>query len=527
VIVPLVKAATDRRLLGATIDWRPRQVDLLQLFGRDDLRLVVVSAGRQGGKTSAAVATAIWNATMRDDLDAEMRRGQTRYVLICAPREDQSREVIQVAAGMVFESPALRDFATVKADRIDFVLPSGARTAIRALPANPRSIRGMTASLTIIDEAAWLNTDDASVVTDERMIEALEGSMSVFDAKGLSKLVLVSTPAGESGRFYELFRDIEAGLIPNAAVMQAPAWELNPALDTEDWKESKRRLLGVDGFEQEHGARLVAGGGQFFDLRGVEFEDGPAPPEAGRGWVAGLDPAFHADRFGVVLVGESIEEPGVLLVGRVEAIAPGEKRRSLDLRRAREDRTLERVWELIEPYQPRVVTDQHQADAVQSFFGRLGASARVVNLTGPIQTAAFTSTRARLMDGSLRLWRHPLLVEELRRVRARDTESIVMPRFGGGHCDAASALALAVFELRHATGAPPGDARGGGPTLTGSGLEEALTGSGRLAVRAGRTRTRVGLRGLVAAAAGWIGSSDERGRGRPAVARYGRVVPRG
>jgi hypothetical protein len=125
---------------------------------------------------------------------------------------------------------------------------------------------------------------------------------------------------------------------------------------------------------------------------------------------------------------------------------------SFDQRRAREDRTLERVWEIVEPYRPRVVTDQHQADAVSSFFGRQGLAVDVAHLTGPLQTAMFTSTRARLMDGSLRLWRHAQLLEELRRVRARDTEVIVLPRFGGGHCDIASALALAAYELRHVDG---------------------------------------------------------------------------
>jgi hypothetical protein len=110
------------------------------------------------------------------------------------------------------------------------------------------------------------------------------------------------------------------------------------------------------------------------------------------------------------------------------------------------------VWELVEPYRPRIVTDQHQCDAVSSFFGREGLAVDVVHLTGPLQTAAFTSTRTRLVDGSLRLWHHPLLIEELRRVRARDSEAIVLPRFGGGHCDIACAVALAAYELRHVDG---------------------------------------------------------------------------
>ncbi len=451
-IVPLVKACQDPRLLGATLTWRPKQLEMLKLFGDDNLRLVAAAAGRQGGKSSGATATGIWGCTMRDDLDALMPRGRTRYCLLASPTESQSRELIRLAASMIEASEALRSLAVVKADEIVFSLPSGAATALRALPANPRSVRGMTASLVIADECAHFNREDQTV-NDVEMLRALEGSMSVFDAAGKSKAILISTPRGQSGEFYRLFTEAQSGVLSRAVAFQAPAWVLNPALDTEQWREEKRQLLGVDGFLQEHGAEFVVGGGQFFDLRGIELEEAPARPEDGRKWVAGLDPAFHADRFGVALVGESIEEKGVLLVGRVEALDPGARLLSFERRRAREDRTLQKVWDIVEPYRPSVVTDQHQADAVRSFFGRLGTSVRVVNLTASSQTAAFTSTRVRLVDGSLRLWNHPQLIEELRRVRARDSERIELPRFGGGHADAASALALAVYQHRHVTDA--------------------------------------------------------------------------
>jgi hypothetical protein len=447
----LVKACEDPRLLGATLQWRPKQLEVLKLFGDDDLRLVVCAAGRQGGKSSMAVATAIWGATCRDDLDALLPRGRTRYALIAAPSESQSRELIRVAAGMIEASPVLRDLATVTADEITFRLPSGARSALRALPANPRSVRGMTASIVLADECAHFAREE-QLNNDALMIEALEGSMSVFDAHGRSKLILVSTPRGESGRMWELFCAARDGLLDHAAVVHAPAWELNPALDAEEWRESKRRLLGEDSFRQEHGAEWVAGSGAFFDLRGIPLAEGPARPEDGRNWVAGMDPAFHGDRFGVALVGESVEERGVLLVGAVDGIEPKGRLLSFDQRRAREDRTLQKVWEIIEPYRPRIVTDQHQADAVSSSFGRQGLAVDVVHLTGPLQTAAFVSTRTRLMDGSLRLWRDQQLLEELRRVRARDSETIVLGRFGGSHSDIASALALATYELRHVDG---------------------------------------------------------------------------
>jgi hypothetical protein len=48
----------------------------------------------------------------------------------------------------------------------------------------------------------------------------------------------------------------------------------------------------------------------------------------------------------------------------------------------------------------------------------------------------------------------PLLVEELRRVRARDTETILLPRYGDSHCDTTAALALGVSHAQ-AFAVPP------------------------------------------------------------------------
>ena len=474
-MVSLVEAADDARLLGATMTLRPRQRELLAgLDGRE--RMHVWAIGRQAGKSTLGAIAAVHSATLRPDLDAMLPRGRTRYALAAAPSEDQSREFVRLCAALIDASPLLAPLATVKADEIRFELASGARTCIRAMPANSRSVRGLSASLIVLDEFAHFQ-DTAGPASDERMFAALEPSTRVFG--DLAKVLVISTPYGETGKFHELFTAAESGLLPSARAVRAAVWEIDTALD-EAWKDARRAELGEDVFRQEHGAEFVAGGGSFFDLRGIPLEDAPARPEDGKSWVAALDPAFHGDRFGVALVGESVEERGVLLTGMVDAIDPGARLLSLERRRAREDRTLARVWELIEPYRPRIVTDQHQADAVVSYFGRLGVGVRVVHLTAPLQTAAFTSTRTRLLDGSLRLWRHALLLEELRRVQARDTESIYLPRFGGGHADAASALALGVFEQRGVSDAPPGEARFGAGNLLGDApTEQFFAGSRR------------------------------------------------
>ncbi len=420
-----------------------------------------------------AGAAAVNNAAMRDDLDDLLPHGKWRSVPVIAPSESQSKDFIAVCQALIEGSSVLAQYAEVRVGEILFRLPREdqhghkwtAKTAIRALPASAPSIRGLTAALVICEEMA--HHGDTGGPSDERRIwDAITPMQTVFGSK--AKVLGLSTPFGESGLFYDLFTAIEGGLMPHACAVRRSIVEMIPDIDSA-WLEARRAELGDAAYEQEFLAMFVGSGGAFFDLRAFEYESAPALPADGRRWVAGLDPAFHADRFGVALVGESMNEPGVLVTGAVDGIEPGARRRSLDARRGREDATLTRVWELIEPYAEggglRIVTDQHQADAVSSYFGRLGCPVKVVNLTAPIQTQAFTSTRARLMDGSLRLWRHEPLVGELRRVRAKDTESITLPRFSGSHCDIVSALALAVYEQRHVSGAPRGKPVGG-PSLS-------------------------------------------------------------
>jgi hypothetical protein len=446
--IALSAAVRDANLLGGVIKWWPRQLYLLDsLDGPEQMHLW--PASRQVGKSSMGSAFAVQNCTMRPDLDRLLPAGRTRFVLVCNPGETQSREFIALCQALIDGSPLLRRLATVRSDRIDFRIPRldadgtrwVAKASIAAMAANSRTARGRTASAVVLDEFGHFS-DSAGPGSDEQMYAALVPSLRAFGAEG--KLLITSTPNGPSGKFHQLYEAAEGGVLHSARVAQAALWDIMPEVD-EAWLEARRAELGEALYQQEFGAQFVDAGGSFFDLSEVQFEDAPAAVSDAASWTAAFDPAFHRDKFGVALLGESASSPGEIVVGPVAAIDPKGTARSFEQRRAREDATLAAVWDLIEPYRPeRIVTDQHNSAAMTSYFERRGVPVEVVNLTGPVQTASFVATRARLVDGSLRCWRHPQLVEDLRRVRARDTETIFLPRYGGSHCDAAAALALGV-----------------------------------------------------------------------------------
>ncbi len=462
--VSLSTAVRHRDLLGGVVAWRPAQLEILDQWSGPG-SLFLLSASRQGGKSLMTQAAAVANAALRPDLDEILPAGKVRSIPIVCPSESQARDSAQGCGAFVEGSAALAEYAEVRVGEVLFRLPRvdqhgrryTARVAIRAMPASAPTIRGLSSSLVLLDEFA--HHGDSGGPADERRIwESVAPMTTAFGS--LAKVIGVSTPFGESGLFYELFQAVEGGLMPHARAVKRTVHQMLRV--DEEWLQARRVELGEAAFAQEYLAEFVGSGGSFFDLSGLVFEDAPARPGDLRNVVVGLDPAFHADSFGVAVLGESDTERGVFRVGEVAAIHPGGRLRSLDLRRGREDKTLSKVWELIRPYHEkggvRIVTDQHMADAVSSYFGRMGVPVKTVSLTGPLQTAAFTSLRTRMVDGSLRLWRQDgepngaLLIEELRRIRARDSEKIYIPRFGDSHGDIASALALAAYEVRFLTG---------------------------------------------------------------------------
>jgi hypothetical protein len=449
-LISLVRACRDRRLLGAQISWRPRQLEVLGAFG-GPASSVTVAAGRQGGKTSMAMAAAVHNASMRPDLDRVLPVGRVRHVLVAAPSERQARQNISVAAGMVDASEVLRGLVeVVTSDRIDFALPTGAKSSILALPANSRAIRGMSASMVIADEFAHFNSESLGPANDQRIMEALEPSMSAFGDAG--KLLTISTPYGVSGEFARMFEQAEAGLLPGAVALQFAAWELNESLDSDAWRERQIARLGLTAFQTEHAALFVTPGASMIDLDGLDWASGPADPghPAQWTWVAALDMATVRDRAGYALIGVHRNRPDELVLGPVGAIDPLDKRtRSLEARRAHENAVLDEIADRLEPYQPaRVYTDTFLGPEVKSYLGRRGFHVEVVNVTAQVQTEGFNSLKARIEDGSLLLWRCAQLLEDLRRISLRSNERVMLPRYAGGHCDAAAALALAV---RHFT----------------------------------------------------------------------------
>lgn len=440
----LVEACDDEQLFGVPL-W-PRQRDLLASIEAGP-RTQVLAIGRRASKTTMMALVGLWCCLLRPDLRERLRPGERGYAIGVAPTLRQAQLLVKAARSIVEASPLLARMVEASVEN-EIRFTNG--TALTAFPCTSRGGRGWPVFALLLDEAAhFLDTEGNSAA--EQVWQAFVPATAQFADQ--ARVIVSSTPWGSTGLFADLFQRATAGELPGAVAHHATSMEVNPTLSAE-LLEAERVVLGQDGFAAEYLADFVAGGGAFLDADQItEAADklpGPLDPAAATSWVAGIDPAFSSDPFGLALVGQN-HERGSLVLGLSRRWLPQSSGDSFEARRGTEDQVLDEVAAECRRFNARVVTDQYLAPAVVDKLRRHGLSVAVEPMTAQSKTAAFSELRARLSAGMLELYREPQLVDELRRLRTRFTAghaAVLNPRVGDSHGDMAQALALAVWKQR-------------------------------------------------------------------------------
>src|SRR5262249_45750440 len=157
----------------------------------------------------------LWDALLRPELDAMVRRGETRFAVGVATNLQQARLLVAAARSIVEASPGLASLVEASTDdEIRFVLPSGARTAVRAFPCSSRGGRGWPISTLVLDEAAHFISETDGFQTADRVFEALAPSTAQFGAA--ARILLCSTPYGTDGLFADMYAKAESGELGDA-----------------------------------------------------------------------------------------------------------------------------------------------------------------------------------------------------------------------------------------------------------------------------------------------------------------------
>jgi hypothetical protein len=209
----------------SALDWQRRYL-------REECPLVLLK-GRQVGASSAAAALAIHTALYERDVNA----------VIVSPTLKQSTE-ITTKARLGLRNLGVR----LTQDSTSLLrLTNGSR--ILSLPGTARSVRGWSARLLVLDEAAYV---DDETWTAARALVATGG-----------RTVVQSTPADEFGPFYELVTDQD----PGWARMTVRSDEVSTI--TPEFLAAERRAMSPDNYSREYEAVFGKAGASLFSLEAI------------------------------------------------------------------------------------------------------------------------------------------------------------------------------------------------------------------------------------------------------------------
>jgi hypothetical protein len=193
----------------------------------------VMNKGRQIGASTAAAALAIHSCRYWPNTNA----------IIVSPSLKQSTEITTKARVGLYALgvPLLQDSSSM------LRLANGSR--ILSLPGTAKSVRGWTARLLILDEAAYIEEE---TFTAARALVATGGRM-----------VVQSTPADEIGPFYDLVTNTP----PSWAQFDVPSASV-PTISAE-FLESERRSMTPDEYAREYECAFGKAGASLFSLARV------------------------------------------------------------------------------------------------------------------------------------------------------------------------------------------------------------------------------------------------------------------
>lgn len=253
----MVKAKSDpatfaRLYLGIEPDsWQ-------ESFLRSESPRIILNCSRQSGKSSTAAILALWEAIYKP----------RSVILLDSPSLRQSQELM----GKFSEYLSSLD-ESVKLDsdtKLSVRFANGSR--VLALPGSEKTIRGISAvTLLILDEAA--------AIPDE-----LYGAVRPMLAVSKGRLVLMSTPRGEQGFFYDTWAKSKGW-----EKIEVP-WQQCPRIDPA-FIEEERLERGNAWVAQEYECQFIGAGATRIQRAWLKYED-RTPPQPQLNISLGVDLAI-------------------------------------------------------------------------------------------------------------------------------------------------------------------------------------------------------------------------------------------
>lgn len=181
--------------------------------------------GRRGGKSRILALICVYLATSRD-YEPYLAPGECATVALIATDRRAARNAFRFASGLIASTPLLAEL--VETETSDQIILTN-RVVIEVATASWRVTRGYNFAAIVIDEIAFLRTEDSnSANPDTELVRALRPGLASIPG---SKLIYGSSPYRKAGVLWDAFKkyhNVDGGRV---LTWQATSLDMNPTLD--------------------------------------------------------------------------------------------------------------------------------------------------------------------------------------------------------------------------------------------------------------------------------------------------------
>lgn len=202
----------------------------------------VVVAGRRGGKSAVTACLATYVAIVEGAQHMRfLAPGQRGYIVCISRTQPQATEVYRYARSIVERNPEL--MALLAEEPLESQSGGQLRfqsgIVLTVMAASKASVRGYTVIGAILDEFAWLATDEEAAHQDQEIAAAIRYAMSPPVGAPRRRLLMISSPAAKSGIVYDSYAKYFGKSAAPVLVARGATWVWNPNIDRK-WLEDER-----------------------------------------------------------------------------------------------------------------------------------------------------------------------------------------------------------------------------------------------------------------------------------------------
>ena len=210
-----------------------KQKELLQFFVDNDR--IITLASRQTGKTTAYTVFCVWLATLFSE----------KKILICANKLQTAIEIMDRIRRAYEQLPFWIKPGVLVYNKSEITFSN--MSSIKAFSTSSSGARGSSGNVIIIDEMAFI---------PKNLIDDFFASvMPIISSSKKSKSIIVSTPNGASGLYYELWQEAlqnQRNKIKNGWQPFRIHWWDTGGIRDEAWKQQQIATVGMERWKQEY-----------------------------------------------------------------------------------------------------------------------------------------------------------------------------------------------------------------------------------------------------------------------------------